>query len=268
MSECEHEWDTEVKYDHRLVCGDSTKAEDYDKLFAGQPPAKLIFTSPPYNMNANLYKEYKDNKQSQEYIDFNLNVIQNCERYTKGFLFWNISYNKNSRSEWIKIFGEILMKTGFKFLEHIIWDKGHGMPITSPSMLTRRYEMILATENEDTENRELDYNYVGANGTVTFNKRTNRNLTNYWYITTFKSQTDTNKACFPVALPTKAIVVMTLPGDVVLDPFMGSGTTLIAGEKSDRKVYGMEMEPGQCDVAIQRFKNYSNKSIYKNGQKV
>lgn len=250
--------------EHKVIVGSSLEIDTFNRLFEGVK-AKLVFTSPPYNMdNRSYYKNYKDNLESQKYIDFNLKVIKNVEDFVKGFLFWNISYNKNSRWEWIKIFNRILEETKFRFLENIVWDKGHGMPITQNNALTRRYEMILATGDEGEIKREITYSFVGDNDKqAIFNKKTQQRLSNYWYIDTFRTQTEFNKACFPVALPLKAILIMSKPKDIILDPFIGTGTTLIACEKSNRICFGVEQDPLMVDVIIKRYEDYEtgNKAI-------
>ena len=244
---------------HRVGCMDSTIRENVEKLMDGKK-ADMVFTSPPYNMaNRSYYNKYKDNLESNEYIEFNLKVIRILEEFVKGFLFWNINYNKNSRSEWIEIFHKILTQTGFKFLESIIWDKGHGMPITQQGALTRQYEFILAVGKEDEIDKYIDYNFIGFKGEkAIFNKKTEKKLTNYWWIDTFKSQINELLACFPVALPIKAIKIMTKENEIVLDPFLGSGSTLIAAEKTGRIAFGCEIDPEYVDVILKRYEDYTN----------
>ena len=242
---------------HRVMCGDSTKIKDVEKLMDGKK-AKLCFTSPPYNMaNKKYYDKYEDNLDSQEYIDFNIKVIQNIQNFINGFLFWNISYNKNSRKEWIEVYYNIMKGTNFEFLESIVWDKGHGMPIIQKDTLTRRYELIVAFDDKEGE-REIDRFYLGNNGkNIVFNKKTQKELTNYWYIDTFKSQHGLNQACFPVALLTKAIIIMTQDKDIIMEPFCGVGSTLIACEKTNRICYGMEISENYCSVILQRYYDYT-----------
>ena len=245
--------------EHRLMCGDATSAEDIKKLMNGNE-VKICFTSPPYNMAGDRYRNYDDNLKSQEYIDFNINTIKNIRPYLKGYLFWNISYNKNSRWEWIEIFYRITKETGINFLEKIVWDKGHGTPITSKKQLTRQYEDIYLGGLETEIENELTEAYLGTTlKEYAFNKRTGKGITNYWRITTGNTQTKENSACFPVALPVKAILLMTLLNDNVLDPFIGLGSTLIACEKTKRKCFGMDLEPIYIDVICQRYKAYTNK---------
>jgi DNA modification methylase len=242
---------------HRIICGDSTDINVYEQLMNGKT-AKLIFTSPPYNMGGGMYQNYKDNMQSEEYINFNMQVVKNCNQYLKGFLFWNVSYNKNSRWEFLEIMSRIVREAGLKFLELIVWDKGHGMPITSKEMITRRYEDILLAGNDDDVAKDLELfsisrNFAGAY----FNKKTNHGITNYWKIDTNNTQLENHKACYPVGLPTKGIMLMTDKQDIVLDPFLGSGTTLIACEKTGRIGYGIELDPIYCQQIIDRFEKFT-----------
>lgn len=240
--------------DHKIMCGDSTNEEHVSKLF-GDEKATMIFTSPPYNMNAGMYKgEYKDDKSREEYIAFNLNVINLWKRFLKGFIFWNISYNKNSRDSFIEIMYKIIYETGLKFLELVVWNKKHALPITSKSMLTRLYEDVLVVGEEDTVKLDIDFYFAGTNEKkAVFNKRTGKALTNYWEIGTNNSQVDEHLACFPVLLPAKGIQLMTMFNDIVADPFVGTGTTIIASEQLGRKCYAMEMSPLFVDIAIKRF---------------
>lgn len=252
--------------EHRILCGDSTNSEDIARLMRGGK-AKMIFTSPPYNMAGKMYENYKDNLKSEEYIKFNLKVIDGYIPYLRGFLFWNISYNRNSRWEFIEIMHRIIKETGLKFLELIVWDKGHGMPISSRTMVTRQYEDVLLAGTEEEVNRDLELMMIGTNSRQAwFNKSTNRGITNYWRIDTNKTQIANHFACFPVDLPMKGIQLMSNPEDIVVDPFGGSFSTLVACERVGRHFYGMEMDPKYCDVGIKRLiKENPELEVIKNG---
>jgi len=248
--------------EHILVCGDSQEYSTYYSLM-DKEKAKLVFTSPPYNIGGGMYKGYKDNLASQEYIDFNLRVIKNCKLFLSGFVFWNLSYNKKSRWEFIEIFYKMVKEIGLKFLELIVWDKGHGMPITSKEMITRQYEDIFLVGDEENIKQDLDYYFCGQNKTAYFNRKTGKGLTNYWKIGTNRTQIDDNKACFPIELPLKAIEMMTDRGDIVLEPFAGSGSTMIACEKSDRKCRMIEIDPILCQLIVNRYKNFTGEKATK-----
>lgn len=245
--------------DHYVMCGDSTNEEDVNRLMK-EAKFKVMFASPPYNMNGGMYDEYKDNKESQEYIDFNLSAFKTWAKRCKGYIFWNISYNKNSRWEFIEILWRIVKETGMRFLELIVWDKGHGMPIVSKDMLTRQYEDVLLMADEETAAKEIEMYYIGTTEEkAAFNKRKGKGISNYWRIGTGGTQLKNHKACNPVELSAKAIRLCSDRGDVVADCFGGSGTTLISAEQLGRKCYTMELEPAYVDVIIQRWENFTGK---------
>jgi len=247
---------------HRIMCGDSKSSEDIEKLMNGKI-GKVIFTSPPYNINSGMYQNYEDNLKSEEYIDFNIEIINKWKKFLRGFIFWNISYNKNSRWEFIEIFYRIIKETGLKFLELIVWNKKHALPITSKEMFTRQYEDILLVGDEESIQLDLDMFVCARNDKKAFfNKKTNRGITNYWEIGTNKTQLKNHLACYPVALPVKGILLMSNIGHIIMDPFSGSGSTLIACEKTNRICYGMELDPKYIDVIIKRWEDYTgNKAI-------
>jgi DNA modification methylase len=244
---------------HRIVCGDSTDVNIIERLI-GDSVVKTVFTSPPYNMGGDMYANYRDNLKSEDYIRFNLDVIKNILPYLRGYIFWNMSYNRNARWEFIEIMGRIIKETGLGFLELIVWDKGHGLPITSSGLLTREYEDILMVADQDTIQREIDLYFVGGTERKAFfNKRTGKAITNYWRVDTNKTQIDDNKACFPVNLPARGVRLTTNEGDIVLDPFLGSGSTLIACEQLGRVCYGVEYDPKLCDVIRRRYAKFIGK---------
>jgi DNA modification methylase len=234
---------------HRLMCGDSTSIDAVDKLMDGQK-ADLTFTSPPYNANTKandgdiftskktkkLYAEgYSDNLESQSYIDFTKSVLEICFIVTDGFIFWNVSYNANSRFEYI---AQINNRLEF-LIEQICWKKTSTIPFKGSLM--RDWEPIyLFSTNK---------NSLGLKEVVS----------NHWAISNTNSQTENHKACFPVELPKKGIELIQKKSGIVFEPFGGSGTTLIACEKSNRKARLMELDPKYCDVIVKRWEDFTGK---------
>lgn len=238
---------------HRLMCGDSTSKKDVEVLMNGEK-INCLFTSPPYNMGADLYENYTDNLESKKYIDFNLNVVKTWADYIRGYLFWNISYNRNTRWEFIEILYRIIKESGLRFMELIVWDKGHGMPIVSKDMLTRQYEDILMLGDDKSISNDMELYYLGTTEKRGyFNKKKGKGITNYWRIGTGNTQLENHKACFPVELPARAIELTTKEYEIVVDCFGGSGTTLIAAEQLNRRCYMMELDPKYCDVIVKRW---------------
>ena len=255
---------------HRIVCGDSTNSNDLAKLMDGKV-AKVMFTSPPYNISSGMYKTYKDNLESREYIDFNLKVVRIWSEVIKGMIFWNISYNKNSKTEFIEILYEITKTIpGIKFLDLVVWDKGHGMPVISRDAMTRTYEDIFVFNNDEEFYKDTEMIAVYKNASNAYYiKKKDKGLGNYWKVGTNKTQLDTHKACYPVALVVKGLLISTDEKDIITEPFLGSGTNIIAAEKTGRYCYGMEMDPKYCDIAIQRYVDFTGlENIKINGKEV
>ena len=243
---------------HRVMCGDSTVLTDVENLMDGQK-ADITFTSPPYNANAKtgdgdifnkkknkeMYSGgYNDNKSSEDYLFFVKNVLEVCFQFTNGFIFWNVSYNAKSRFEYIKQIEDKL----YFLIEQICWKKTSTIPFKGSFM--RDWEPIYVFS---TEKKSIGLKSVTSN---------------HWEISNTGSQQENHKACFPVALPEKGINIATKCGNLVLDPFLGSGSTLIACEKTNRKCYGMELDPKYVDVIIKRWQDFTGKeAIHINGKK-
>ena len=232
---------------HRLMCGDSTSADDVARLMNGEK-ADMVFTSPPYNGNnmssdgdvfnkkkgKKLYGNgYEDNLQSADYIQFCKEVLNICFQNVDGFIFWNVNYNANSRFEYI---AQIQDRLEY-LVEQIAWIKTSAIPLQGS--MRRAWEPIyLFSTNKKVPNYEQ----------VESNK---------WDISNTNSQTNDHKACFPIALAAKAISIIKPKNRIVLDPFGGSGSTLIACEQLDRRCFMMELDPHYCDVIIKRWEDFT-----------
>ena len=234
---------------HRLMCGDSTSIDAVEKLMAGQK-ADMVFTSPPYNANTKagdgdifkskkskkLYAEgYSDNLPSSEYINFTSSILEVCFANTDGFIFWNVSYNAKSKNEYIK---QIVNRLDY-LIEQVCWKKTSTIPFKG--CLMRDWEPI----------------YIFSTNKQGLNTKTV--TSNFWQISNTGSQQENHKACFPVALPEKGISLVNVNSGIILEPFCGSGTTMIAAEKHNRKCYGMELDPKYCDVIIKRWQDFTGK---------
>jgi len=228
--------------EHRLLCGDSTDSDQVAKLMNGEK-ANMVFTSPPYNANTKagqgdifnkkksvkLYDDgYSDNLDSNKYIDFVVSVLDNCFLFTDGFIFWNVSYNANSRFEYIKQISNHL-----EFLiEQICWKKSSTIPFKGSLMRDWEPIYLFSTNGEK----------LGLEKVVS----------NHWEVSNTGSQQDNHKACFPIELPFKAIELVK-KSNLIFEPFTGSGTTMVAAHQLNRKCYGMELDPKYCQVIIDRM---------------
>lgn len=237
--------------EHRLLCGDSTDSDAVARLMNGEK-ADMVFTSPPYNANTKftnvknegkLYENYDDNLESKEYIEFCQSVLNNCFFNTNGFIFWNINYNTNSRSEYLEQIYPYLEKLS----ETIIWKK-QALPV--PHGLTRTYEFIFVFSTLEKKIR------LG---------HANKTEFNFWEVNNAGALDKSHRAAFPIELPSKAINLVEKT-KIVLEPFAGSGSTMVASHQLNRKCYGMELEPKYVDVTIKRMLNLdSTLRVKRNG---
>ena len=228
--------------EHRLLCGDSTDSDSIARLMDGQK-ADMAFTSPPYNANTKagqgdifnkkksvkLYSDgYSDNLESSDYVNFASSVLNNCFLFTDGHIFWNVSYNANSRFEYIQ-----QIQNHLEFLiEQICWKKSSTIPFKGSLM--RDWEPIYVFS---TNGNMLGLDSVNSN---------------HWEVNNTNSQQDNHKACFPIELPNKAIKLNDWY-KLIFEPFTGSGSTMVAAHQLKRKCFGMELDPKYCQVIIDRM---------------
>ena len=234
---------------HRVMCGDSTSIDAVETLMAGAK-ADMVFTSPPYNADAKagqgdifngkksvkLYSDgYSDKLPSSEYVDFAASVLEVCFAVTDGFIFWNVSYNAKSRFEYIQ---QISGRLPY-LVEQICWKKSSTIPFKGSLMRDWEPVFLFSTNKQPVAVKEV--------------------TSNFWQISNTGAQAENHKACFPVALPEKGISIVANNTGLVFDPFGGSGSTLIACEKTGRHARLMELDPKYCDVIIKRWQEFTGK---------
>lgn len=225
---------------HRLLCGDSCKKESY-KLLLKRKKADLVLTDPPYGMS------YKSNMRTAS------EKFDQLENDDKILTDW-IAHAKASSKGWVFCFTtwKVLDKWMTPFKEFgkitnmVIWHKSGGYLGDLSKTFGTDHEIALVANR----GAELKGKRIGS--VWTFGKDA---------ATEYKHPTQK-----PVALLAEAIDKTTDKGDAVLDPFLGSGTTLIAAEQLDRTCYGLEISPEYCDVIVERWQNLTGeKATRENG---
>ena len=234
--------------EHRLMCGDSTKLEDVEKLMDGQK-ADISFTSPPYNAGDNIrgkfYDNDGDNKGDDEYVSFlvdtTLNALQHCK-----FNFVNIGILESNKFALIDF--QTQMRDYTK--DVLVWNKKTSPPHINKGTFSTKWEYIFAFSNEP-KSRSFPCDWQGKYANVI---ETENNSGNEF--------AKVHRAGFPVALPTWILLKMDF-AESVIDLFGGTGTTIIAAEKLGRKCYMMEIDPKYIDVIIQRYEDYTGNKAKK-----
>jgi DNA modification methylase len=245
---------------HRLLCGDSTKTEDVKKLMS-EKIADMVFCDPPYNVRIDsiigLGSVHHDEfamasgeMTEQEFIDFLSLVFKNLIAVSKD---GSIHYHC---MDWKHIY-EIMVAgravyTEFKQL--CVWNKDNfGMG----SFYRSKHELIFIFKNgiaKHTNNFDL-----GQHG------RTRTNVWDYSGMNSYSGRDSDGEllkmhpTVKPVKLVADAILDCSLHGELILDLFGGSGTTLIACEKTNRKCCMMELDPKYVDTIIRRWQKHTNK---------
>jgi DNA modification methylase len=240
---------------HRLMCGDSTSIDAVDKLMDGEI-ADFMFTSPPYNAgdseklsgnthtDDNKYATYRDDKTSDEYLDLLCGFTNAWLQCTKVMAI-NLQQLAGNKVAFI----EYLNHYKNNFVDMAIWHKGHGAPAMAKNVMNSTFEYIIFLSQE--ENPSRAFKISDFRGTVknVYEAPPNRN----------NEFSSVHAATFPLHLPEWAINTFTQNKTIIADCFGGTGTTLIACEKTGRKARLMELDPKYCDVIVKRWEDFTGK---------
>ena len=249
---------------HKLLCGDATKYEDVSKL-CEDIRAKILFTSPPY---ADL-RDYSGSDNSPAKL---AGFIETFKDYCEVMCV-NLGF-KRKNHEVIQYWDEYITrakKSGLKLLSWNVWDKLNPGSITQQqAMFPIRHEFIFVFGAKPFKlNRTIPKHgkkdlrgFTGlrdADGQVLCRNRNaqiheaNKQLETVISCHSEKARPVWGPAQMPVKLAREYILACTNEGDYVIDPFGGSGTTLIACEQTNRKCLMMEISPEYCDVIRKRY---------------
>ncbi len=235
--------DVWVLGEHRLLCGDATQMEAVEKVLGGGL-ADIVWTDPPYNVNygatmkdklrGKTHRKIANDNLGADFEQFLRDACVNMLAVTKGAIYICMSSSELHTLE--KAFRE----AGGHWSTFVIWAKNTFT--MGRSDYQRQYEPILYGWKEGT-----NHFWCGARdqGDVWFVKKPVKN--------------DLHPTCKPVELIDRALRNSSKSRDTVLDPFAGSGSTLIACERSGRQARLIELEPKYCDVICRRFQDHSGK---------
>mgnify|MGYP001573025389 FL=1 len=257
--------------DHRLACGDSTDPALYPELMDGVK-ADMCWTDPPYNVNydyKNKYdgigkarkgrfvggsKVFNDNLTPEQFGIFLTTVFKNVYDHTVDSSGMYCCHATKSQEQ----FFEALKVNGWHFSQTIIWLK-ERIILALGQDYHRIYEPIWygwkkgkkrwSNKGQSTEKEVWDVDRM------TFEERLD-----VWYLHRDKSKDYQHPTQKPVRLPERAIKKSCPLGGVVLEPFCGSGSALIACEQLHRKCYAIELDPRYCQVIIARWQRYTKRT--------
>jgi len=224
--------------DHRLLCGDSTAESDVRRLLNGISPALLV-SDPPYGV------EYDPRWRVQAGVNRNfskLGTVQNDNRadWREAWALFpgDVMYVWHAGKHAATV-QQSIEACGFEIRNQIIWAKDR---------------FALSRGNYHWQHEPCWYavrNDAHWNG--------DRSQSTLWYIKAREDDGHGHGTQKPVECMRRPMLNNSNPGQVIYDPFLGSGTSIIAAESTARKCYGLEIEPAYCDVISRRYKNFVGK---------
>lgn len=219
----------------------------------------LIITSPPYNVGKDYGSKEEDNLTYEEYLKFSETWLKNCYLWAKktGRLCLNIPLDKNKNGK-NSVYADITViakKVGWKYQTTIIWNEqniskrtawGSWMSASAPFVISP-VEVIVVFYKEEWKKISLESPDISkwdfmewTNGLWTFNGENSKKIG--------------HPSPFPRELPKRCIKLFSFVGDTILDPFAGSGTTLIEAINHQRKTLGLEINQKYIETSHERIK--------------
>lgn len=223
---------------HKLICGDSTRQETYSALF-GDSKADLYLTDPPYNVNyegktKDKLKIQNDKQTDDEFIDFLSQAFRSADEFLKmggSFYIWH------SDSEGLN-FRLACIEAKWKLRQTLIWQKN---------------SMVMGRQDYQWQHEPCLYGWKEGSSHNWYSDRKQTTIIKHDRPTSSKL----HPTMKPVSLMEYLINNSSKQEDIILDSFLGSGSTLIACEKLHRICYGVELDPKYCDVIIKRWEQWT-----------
>ena len=241
--------------EHRLLCGDSTDSDQVAKLMNGEK-ADMVFTDPPWNVNYGAVKEgnamgYKprtimnDSMSTDDFKDFMGSSFTMMAMYSKKGC---PTYVVMSAQEW----GNLMLalhENGYHWSSTIIWNKSH---------------LVMSRKDYHTKYEPIWYGWL--DGAPRLCQVEDRKQSDVWDVDR-PTKSELHPTTKPIALIDIALKNSSRVNNLVLDLFLGSGSTMVAAHQLKRKCYGMELDPKYCQVIIDRMRNLNpDIKILKNGE--
>ena len=231
---------------HRLMCGDSTSTEDTESLMNGEK-AEMVFTDPPWNVDygSNLaggkYKDrsiMNDSMSTEDFKNFMFNVFDKMRLNSKDGC---PTYVVMSSQEWGNMM-LTLATNNYHWSSTIIWNKD---------------TLVISRKDYHTKYEPIWYGWL--EGSARLKQLEDRKQSDVWDIKRPK-RSELHPTTKPIELVERAINNSSKKGNIVLDLFGGSGSTMIAAEKTGRHSRLMELDPKYCDVIVKRWEEFTGKT--------
>jgi len=223
---------------HRLMCGDATNLEEVSRLMDGKR-ARCIFTDPPWNVNYGADMEHpswkprqilNDSMSPEKFRAFLLAAFTNMKAVSEPGC---MTYVVMSGQEWGSLMS-VMREASYHWSSTIIWKKD---------------TLVLSRKDYHTQYEPIWYGWAEGTRLCPLEDRKQSDV---WEIPRPK-RSDEHPTMKPIALVARALQNSSRRGDLVLDLFGGSGSTLIAAEQTERVCCMLELDPKYCDVIVKRY---------------
>ena len=257
---------------HKIICGDSTKQETLDKLF-GKEKASLIYSDPIYNISVNYsggiggHSDYggnvNDTRSFEEYKKF-LKDSMECalsvsEKDTHVFYWCDQIY--------IGVVQDLYRSLGIENKRVCLWLKNNQNPVPSVAF-NKAYEPVVYGVRGKPFLADINNLNEVLNKELSTGNNLLDEINDIWMAKRLSAKDYEHATSKPPQLHEKAIKRCTKPNGIILDSFLGSGSTLIAGEALGRRIYGCELEPQFCDLIVRRYEKLTGrKAVYEKDKK-
>jgi DNA modification methylase len=245
---------------HRLLCGDARSDADYARLLDGET-ADLVLTDPPFNVRVDGNVSGLGKVRHTEFVMASGEMSENeFSTFLSTFLGCAKAHSRDGAIQFVFMDWRHLFELtcagreqGLALKNLIVWAKDNaGMG----TFYRSRHELVFVFKNGDAAHTNTFE--LGQHG------RYRTNVWEYAGVNTFRTgrldELAMHPTVKPVAMLADAILDVTKRGSIVLDPFAGSGSTLIAAEKTGRHARCIEYEPKYCDVIVRRWQAYTGKA--------
>lgn len=252
---------------HRILCGDSTNKDNLARLF-GNERASMIYSDPVYNISI----DYNGGVGGKKDYGGNVNDTRTYDEYRK-FLKDSMEAalavsNKNIHvfywcdQVYIGVVQELYRSLGIANKRVCLWLKNNQNPVPSVAF-NKAYEPVVY----GVRGKPYLANIQNLNEVLNKELGTGNNLldevNDIWMAKRLSAKEYEHATSKPPQLHEKAIKRCTKPNDIILDSFLGSGSTLVAGEALGRRVYGCELERAFCDLIARRWEKLTgHKAVY------
>lgn len=260
--------------DHRILCGDSTNVQHVERLMGGEK-ASLCFTSPPYGQQ----RDYGVGKVS-DWDELMNGVFSIVPLASDGQLLVNLGM-VHRENEWLPYWEkwlEYMRAAGWRRFGLYVWDQGPGLPGNWNGRLAPSFELVFHFNKEarqaskwvekkpESVREKTGSGLRKADGTMSGVSSPLAGLQptkipdNVVRINRQGTERLGHPAAFPCAFPEFMANTYSAPGQSLFEPFLGSGSTLIACEKTGRRCFGMELDPKYCDGILSRWEKFAGKT--------